>query len=477
MSAPSALDYNQPPDPASCNRLFQAGIIALGLTSVWFLFRSAGELSLQTLFGLAVLILAALPALRWARLQRRWFPVFEIACLIYVAFYALPLLSDHSELDIYPDAVVGEAGLLVTLYLGMAVLAFEFTSRPARSPAWLHTSLLPTTFAGYVPVGQSLNTVYLYIITFTQLIPFELAGSLRALFFGLGTLSTFILARQAGLGALSRQTTGLFVLNIVLQVFFHFAQLYLIGGISLLALTLIAYVSARRQVPWITCIVVLPMIAFLHLGKPGMRATYWQGGAPLPTVFELPGFFGQWIDFSQRELRVVGTEEQTTPSNLLERASLIQMLCLSVDRIPSLKPHLEGETYVDVPAQIIPRFLWPNKPSGLYSNVRLAIYFNLVSADSALNVSIAFGMLAEAYANFGVLGVLFLGFLMGFIGRRISMLAENTSMFSTVGILMILLTAWSFQVELVLATWLGSLMQAMIVCIGLPLLYRRLSTA
>jgi hypothetical protein len=149
------------------------------------------------------------------------------------------------------------------------------------------------------------------------------------------------------------------------------------------------------------------------------------------------------------------------------------MMCLSVDRVPAKLPYLEGESYVDIPAQIIPRFMWPEKPSSLLANVRLALHFNLVSIDSAFKVSIAFGTIAEAYINFGYIGVGVLGVLFGMALKRISQLAETASQFSALGILMILLTAWSFQIELVLATWLSSLFQAAVVCIGLPLVYRR----
>jgi len=234
---------------------------------------------------------------------------------------------------------------------------------------------------------------------------------------------------------------------------------------------LIGYVSSRRSLPWVPLLFVLPLVALLHLGKPDMRSIYWQGGKPLPTLTELPAFFSEWLGYS---LAPRDTQENST---LFERASLIQMLCLSVDRVPSVKPYLEGESYIDIPAQFVPRFLWPDKPSGLLSNIRLALYFNLVNLSNATSVSIAFGIVAEAYINFGFLGVAGLGALMGMVFRRLSMLSQSAPIFSSLGILMILLTAWSFQIEQVMATWLGSLFQAAVVCIGLPLAYRRFTVA
>ncbi len=452
---------------SAARRLYRFSLAALICVAACFVYSSGGELSDTTLVGLLILGLAAAPALSWALNQRPWFPVFEITCLTYIAFYAIPLLSRYSELVAYPESVNTQAGLLVACFLAMANLGFATMGKPARPPAWATTSLLPEGTNRYIPLGQTINTVYVYFYTFTAFIPLEFEGTFRALFFGLGTICTFILARQIGARALSRQHTTLFVLNLFIQVGLLFAQLYLIGGISLLALALIGYASSRRSLPWVPVLIVLPLVALLHLGKPDMRAVYWQGGKDMPTLTELPAFYTEWFGY------ILAPQDAHEKSTLLERASLIQMLCLSVDRVPSLKPYLEGESYRDIPAQFVPRFLWPEKPSGLLSNIRLALYFNLVNLENATSVSIAFGIVAEAYINFGFLGVASLGLVMGMIFRRLSVLSQSAPIFSSLGILMILLTAWSFQIEQVMATWLGSLFQASVVCIGLPLAYRR----
>jgi len=473
----AALDQPPPaPDPAASRRLYQFGCASLVATVLWFLYKTGGDVGLDTLLGLGILILASLPALQWAGKRRTWFPAFEIGMLTCIAFYAIPLLSRHVELEPYPPTVINEAAFLVLLYLAAANLGFALLRNPVKAPRWATSSLVPEQAYRHIPVGLFLNTVYLYITTFTDVIPADLIGSLRALFFGVGTLCTFILARLLGLGLLSRNATLFFVGNLVIQLLFLFSQLYLITGLSLVALAFIAYSAAKRQIPWRTLFVFVSLLALLHAGKSEMRRDHWEEKKPLPTVFQLPSFFTQWIAYS---FESTSTEEEAsrTQSTIFERASLIQMLCLSVDRIPSLKPYLNGESYVDIPAQLIPRFLWPEKPSSLLANVRLALHFNLVNADSALTVSIAFGMIAEAFINFGYLGVICFGLLFGAFFKRIAQLAQNASQFSALGILMILLTAWSFQVELVLITWISSLFQAAVVCIGLPLIYKRFTTA
>lgn len=470
----SSVDENPIPDAASALRLYQFGIGALVAATGFFLWRAGGEIGLPFALGISVLYLSALPALLWAKHRRAWFPAFEITLLTCIAFYAIPLLNSHRELDIYPPATIAQAAGLVISYLVAANLAFFAQRNPVRAPRWSSESLLPENMLRYLPLGMVLNTVYLYVDVFTTVIPYNLSGSFRALFFGLGIVSTFVLSRLWGMGRLDRRGQGLFILNLVLQVVFLLSQLYLIRAISVLALGLIAYSAAHRRVPWLLLAIGVPILALLHNGKAEMRRIYWEEERAAPTITELPAFFSEWIDFSVHPNEE--EEKLIRNSSIFERASLIQMLCLSVDRVPSLKPFLDGESYVDIPALFIPRFIWPDKPSSLYANVRLALHFDLIDPNDPYKVSIAFGMIAEAYLNFGIAGPPLLGLLLGFLFKRVAILAQNVPQFSALGMLMILLTAWSFQAEFVLATWISSLFQAAVVCIGGPLLYTRLTT-
>ena len=314
---------------------------------------------------------------------------------------------------------------------------------------------------------------YLYLNTFTEVLGYELATVLRAIFFGIGTVSLFIEMRRWGAAQLP--ATGKFVvtLNILFQVVFLFSALYLIVGISILLLALIGYISTSRKLPLVTLAIALPLVAVLHTGKAAMRQKYWGSDAPSPSLATLPEFFQEWIENGLNPPAAEpGAEGAGLSSRLLERASLFQMLCLVTEYTPEPNAFLLGESYKYIPAQLIPSFLWPGKPSSLLSNVLLAIHYGLVPADSPTNVSIAFGMIAESYANFGLLGCVLLGVVLGFGYKRISLAAVGRPQFSSLGLLTILLAAWSFQAEQIFATWLISLIQAGFVVIGIPLLIR-----
>ena len=475
------MDDSQTDNPtiisqASSHRLFQIGLLGLVIACVWLGWATPLENFTQIFIGLTMMILSALPALSWARHGRHWFPSFEIFLLTTINFYAIPLLLENTNLAPFTPQVITESGFIVLAYLASVNLAFAATrGEPAKDPL-LTNSMIPPAMHRFIPAGLVINVIYLYFDTFTQLIPYDISGIVRAICFGLATVAVFVLCRLWGAGELTQQQKAFVVIALALQVLLLFSQLYLIRGLSLLILALIGFISKSRRIPWLVIGIGLPIIAILHHGKSDMRRVYWGNTTEMietPQVGNMPGFFSQWIEFG---LHPSGQEEKSggLAKHLLERASLFQMLCLSVDQVPDSKPYLWGESYMDIPALVVPRALWPNKPSSLQSNVRLGVYLGLINESSAQSVSIAFGLLSEAYINFGLLGAIALGAICGYGFKRFALLSADAPQFSAIGLFMILLTAWSFQAELVLATWLSSLFQSAVITIGLPLGYRTL---
>ncbi len=475
MSTPTPSPIVPPVSAAASRRLFRLGVGAVVAAAAYFLYSTPLTDPVEIALGLAILVLAALPALRWAREAQPHFPAFEIFMLTAVSFYAAPMLGGREDVFAFSDRDVTSAAIAVVLFQALAAAAyFAIRGRPAHHPL-LTESLLPAKALHQTQAGLWLYTGYLYLAAFTTLIPWELSPVLRAVCVGLGIICSFIQAQLWGAGQLRRSEKIVFALNLALQAVISFSSLYLIGGISLLVLSLIAYVTASRRVPVVLILVTLPALALLHNGKAAMREIYWQPDTPVrPGPLDLPAFYGQWIEFGLRTSPGQPERRNSLATNLLERAALFQMLCLTVDRIPDHFPYLAGETYRDIPAQLVPRLLWPGKPSPHRSNARLAIYLGLVDEEGADKVSIAFGLICEAYANFGFFGVAALGLVLGAAFRRLTLLGRKAPQFSALGLFLILLTAWSFQVEQVLATWLISLLQAAVVVVAIPLASRLL---
>jgi hypothetical protein len=251
------------------------------------------------------------------------------------------------------------------------------------------------------------------------------------------------------------------------------STLFLVGAVSLLLLALVGYASSGHRVPLVSCLVAVTVIAVLHNGKDKMREKYWESQNPRPAFLELPAFYAEWFqlglfseDTENKRAKITG--------KLIDRTSLFHILCLVVSSTPDRDPYLDGETYRDVPAQFVPRILWPDKPLSQVSTSRLSVYYGLQTEEDTQRTSIGFGLLPEAYANFGFIGVCCLAAAFAFVVKKLQCWAIDAPIFSYGGLLLVILLAWSFQVEFTLSIWLSSFYQACMAVLGIPFLLRRI---
>jgi len=469
---------SEPQAPLPDRNLFRGGLLLLVVTLGYYAFNAEVSAVTERYEGLAIIVLAALPALMWAKRATYEFPVFEVFMLTGINIYALPLLNGQSELQAYSESVVTQAGAAVLFFQIIAIATYAATrGRPRTTPFWTN-EIFSSDSGKYVGYGLVLTTIYTGIANFSAIIPSDLGALLRAVFYGLGIISGFIQGLRWGQGALSFQGKVGLALNIALQVVFNFASLYLIGGISILVLVLIGYVSGSKRLPIVTVVIILlltALVALLHNGKTTMRDKYWvvdknnNMAEAAPTLTELPGFFTEWI---QDGLNL--HQKSGITNKLIERTSLFQMICLVVDNSPDRLPYLDGETYAQIPGQFIPRFLWPDKPVGKISNDTLSIYYGLQSPEGTQKTTIAFGLLAEAYANFGFYGMGLLAAVFAFSLKKYNLWTQQSPILSYAGLLLVLLMAWSFQTELTLSNWLSSFFQAAVAVLGVPFILRHI---
>jgi hypothetical protein len=468
---------SEPERPAPPDRyFFRGGLVLLLATLGYYAFNAEVGSSTELYEGLAIIVLAALPALRWARRATHEFPVFEVFMLTGVNIYALPLLNGQSQLQTYSESVVTQAGVVVLLFQIIAIVTYAATrGRPRTTPFWTE-EVISADIGKYLGYGLVLTTIYTGLATFGDIIPNDLEGPLRAVFYGIGIISGFVQGLRWGQGTLTFREKVLFALNIALQVVFSFATLYLLGGISIIVIVLIGYVSGGKRLPIaavITILLIIAIVAVLHNGKTTMREKYWaendrkDSDVPMPGLSELPAFFAEWIkdglDLHQKS---------GITNKLIERTSLFQMICLVVDNSPDRLPFLDGETYAQVPGQFIPRFFWPDKPVGKISTDTLSVYYGLQRPEDTQKTTIAFGLLSEAYANFGFYGVGLFAAVFAFCLKKYSLWAQQSPILSYAGLLQVLIMAWSFQTELTLSIWLSSLFQAAVAVLGVPFVLR-----
>jgi hypothetical protein len=451
-------------------RLFLTALVCLAGTLVYLTYTANVGNQLHLFQGLLIFTLALLPSLLWARTGGSRFPAFEVITGMCANAYALPLLNAREQLAAYHDDVITRAGWVVITYLITANLAYRFTrGQPGRGRFW-RESLITRDIEKLIVYGLIFSTTYIGISTFTTLVPRDLESILRAVFYGIGILCTFISTQRWGRGEMTRTEKTVLLCTLIPQLIFMAVGLVLVMSISLIGIALLGYLSGGKRIPWVTIAVTFVILAVLHTGKTRMRMKYWDGGAPPPGFTDLPAYFAEWIDYGLQPT----SGDKTVGQKMLERTSLMHILCLIIDCSPARQDYLYGSTYAHVLPQLIPRFFWPEKPRSHIATYELSIYYGLQDEDATNTTTIAFGLLTESYANFGLFGPILLGAFWGFILRKLQIWSAFSPMFSFAGLFMILLTAWSFSSELTMAAWVSSFQQAVVVVLGVPLLLRSL---
>jgi hypothetical protein len=417
---------------------------------------------------------ALLPCLLWARRGTAQLPVFEVLMLTTVNTYALPLLNGHAELRIYPPEIVTQCAYVVILFQVMAICTYVAVRGEPKNTPFFTEEILGPNLPKYIGYGLVLSTIYTFVGTYYEdLIPYQISSVARAIFYGIGMVTAFAQARRWGQNLLKIGERTTLAVLLAAQIVMQFSTLFLVGGISIMVLALIGYVSGSRRLPITLTVGLVALVALMHNGKGAMREKYWAENDQRDTVqiSQLPAFFAEWIVDGLLVNENDGQNQMA--KKLIDRTSLYQMLCLVVYSSPDRLPFLEGKTYAQIPGQFVPRPLWPEKPLAHISNSTLAIYYGLQNEEDTLKTTIGFGIVPEAYANFGFLGVGVLGIVIGACYKKIQIATTYSPLLSYAGLFLIMLLAWSFQAEYAMSIWLSSLFQACVGIIGLPFLLRK----
>jgi hypothetical protein len=470
-AAPRSAQHGAEPPKNWGRGIFVAGCLILAVAEVYLLTNAGVRDPLHLPLGGLILFFAGLPGILWAKRGRATLPIFEVLMLTTANTYAFPLLNGHQELVYYVPEDVTTAALAVLCFQVVAFTVYEFVGgRPSTHPFW-RDEVITGNIGEWLSYGMTLNSAFVVISTFTDWVPVSLSGILRAIFFGVGIVSAFITSRRLGAGQLSAGERALFVANLLVQCIGMTSTLLLVGAVSLLLLTLIGYVSSSGKIPYVACALALSATAILHNGKPEMRAKYWDNDYIKLGISDLPNFFTEWVEYG---LDFSDDAETKVTAKLIDRTSLFHIMCLVVSATPAQQPFLAGETYKDIPGQFVPRLFWPEKPGAHVSTARLSVYYGLQSEEDTAKTTIGFGMVTEGYANYGFWGVAGVAAFLALLIKKMQSWGAESPLFSYGGLLLVLLMAWSFQVEYTVSMWVTSLYQACVAVLIVPFFLRRM---
>ena len=418
------------------------------------------------------------PMYLWCAGRVRGMPIFPFFTLTYLWTFCLPLLSENPNVLMYSPAAHLYAGITTVTFLASGTLIWwQFVKTPNQSnPIILALQTKGAEIFFFWMLGiQLLFNMYFLGAWFR--VPDSLFSLIRGIILGLSTLGVFVLCYRCGKGDLSRFRSGLLFCLVAAIILTSAATLILKTALTVFLMSIVAYVIGGRNLPLTALLVGLVCIIPLHYGKHPMRHKYWNGPPHHIQPWQYPAWFQEWLSHSQGELfkepkRWEPPEEKK--ESFVDRSSVIHMLMMAQNKIPRLYPYLNGATYAIIPQLMLPRFLNPNKIRSHEGTHMLNVHVKRQTYQETFKTVIAWGLLPEAYANFGFMGAVLMGGVLGAFYGFVTRQGADAPTFSFRTLFCILVISFALaSTEWTAGVYAATLQQSSMPLIGMRLVIMR----
>lgn len=466
-------------------------IAILAMVEVGVLFMK-GSPAVTSFFLISFSSLATLSL--WAK-YGEGLPMLALLAGQNLIIYGLPIVAANESAMRYPADFLTKAGWEVFAF-NLAMVAswrvgMTFINR--SSPLCYALLGLDSASPKLTRLGMALllsGTAYELLDSTSLLSP--LLGSLpagsnsiiHALMSATSACGFFLCGLMVGKGLANPTQRALFWFLIALQCFITAAGFLLSAAILIVFASAIGLFWGSGKIPWRYLVSVFLIFAFLNIGKFAMREKYWsteEGDQAIDiSLLDMPNVYREWagesidiltgnavVQAHRGAFAQIGESEQSKieGQSLLDRVNNLENLLYVIDVMQTSHiPPLNGATYAVIPPLLVPRILWPNKPRTHEGQIMLNVYFGRQDINSTLRTYIAWGLLPEAYGNFGpITGAVILGLFLGVLFAWIEKFIARKLVLSLEGFLCFMLflgTANSY--EMVASVLVTSLFQAFV---------------
>ncbi len=452
MTAPKLSERSR--DKATW-RAFWFGGAFLVLVGLWWAATPA-----EALAYLMVVVASLLPTALWISRGRAGVPILPGLATLSILYYAVPLVRGREDLIEYSQASIMMAAITISLYLLAATLASYLFLRKVRAPEKQLLGLLSDV--------QLKKVVFYGLVLGTLFLLGTLAGVVRSLgpFFGLArsvaltamVVSCYFLGVARGRGVIRGRSWLLSIGILALAVLISWSSLLLVGGLTFLLAAGVGFVTTRGRIPWIALACSVFLISVLHAGKEEMRNRHWRQGQDAigrTSVLSLPSLIFEWFETG---LGQIGKAPQGR--SVIDRASLLQILLRVQYLTPAYVDYMRGETYALIPGMLAPRFLVPGKTKSQAGMDALNIRYGILTVEGTEKTAVGWGLTAEAYANFGLLGVVGIGLVVGFFSGALTRASARAAVVSFPTLMAVAVMVGLINIELDLGGIVTSLLQS-----------------
>ena len=407
--------------------LLITGALMLALVVKLFISEQDGWL------GLALIGLGTWVALAVWQFRGKGLPLIPLVAIQHFAVYGIPLINRNKAILSYPGSMMDKAGMEVMIFLVACSLSWAACMQlfqPGPPVAYvlrifaLHgNKVLNRLGIGLIclAAGYELLNALHVINTVLSLLPGGTGSIVTALVGAAGMSGYFLVAMFVSSGEARPTTRITFWVILVVHLLLLASSILLFTVVNIIGAVVIGLFWGSGRMPRRFLIICCSVLAFLNVGKYEMRDRYWMDGAisDRVTLTTLPAFFGEWAGFSAGNL--FGSDPAQSQSRedaqMLARMDNLQSLLFVTSAVDDSRvPLLNGATYTLIPPLLIPRIFWEDKPRAHEGQVMLNVHFGRQSLEESFGTYIAWGLLPEAYGNFGsIFGGVILGLALGLI--------------------------------------------------------------
>lgn len=421
-------------------------------------------------------------------------PLLPLMVIQSIIIYGVPIAVGHEIILTYPREFVLEAGVEVLVFDLAMIIAWKLGMqffRPAKSTCFALQEFSKAGVKGWSRLGFGMiaaATAYqiLQSLSLTESLNNALpngASSIIVAFVSVVSACGFFLVSMTmgGSGASAFGKAAFWCL-LVVNGMISASEFLLYGVAANLITVAIGFFWSSGRVPWRYLLVAMLSLSFLNTGKTTMRERYWGSDdepAIAQTFGKLPSLYAEWIGVSYDailenngrkgpgpgEKAVQGNKNQT----LLDRIDNLQNMLFVIDATKTEHVKLlHGATYALIPPLLVPRILWTDKPRSHEGQVILNVHFGRQDLSSTFETYIAWGLLAEAYGNFGsISGSLIVGAFLGLSFAWIENLTARKLVISMEGFLSIsLLMNLMNSFEMVASVLVTSIFQSFVIVVA-----------
>lgn len=430
---------------------------------VGYAFWHLGETDILSILGYILIVAAwAIPVGLWCLGRVHGLPLYPVFCTVNMLAFALPLLSHHPIVQLYPPVEHFWAGFMVACALLSGTITWHFlTKKHGQAPAMClqmddkggeSILILAMTASLLFNLGKMAGLVIL------ESGIFSLASGIIE---GLSMLGIFVLGQRFGSGRLQRKYSSLYFVLLVLISGIQITSLFLVNLFGTTILAMAGYFLGARRIPWVILVVLGLGLAFLHEGKSDIRRDYWSESRyfTVSSLDEFTTLYSKWFNYSWKHLTHQSAFEEESDSDLVDRTSLVHILLYMQDMVNHGHPFLNGDSYSIIPSLLIPRFLNPGKLWSHEGTFRLNIHYGLQSREDTLTTTIGFGLINEGYGNFGLPGCILVGLAAGAFMGWTARWAWGMPVLSFRSLFGVLILGATFQTEFSLGVFVTTIFQ------------------